>query len=128
MRFFHGVLVLLLLSLPVWTAGCGQDGGREARPYNDDGFLGLSSTNPNLQTSPSYLTYNKDLKMVNQALDQVRGVTRANVIINGDTIYVRLRIPGGLPRTEIERIEQDAFRAVSYNLPRYRIVVSSNQS
>ncbi|HEX7026247.1 MAG TPA: hypothetical protein VF268_03330, partial [Gammaproteobacteria bacterium] len=63
-----------------------------------------------------------------EALDQVPGVTRANVIINGDTIHVRLQIPGGLTRTEIERIEQEAHRAVSFNLPRYRIVLTSNQS
>jgi hypothetical protein len=96
--------------------------------YDEDGMLGLTNTNPNLRTSPTHYNYDDDTRLISRTLHQVEGVLDSRVILNGANAYVKIRIPDGLSRKEIERIEVKARDALSFQLPRYEIHLTSDKS
>lgn len=121
-RMIVGLCFLLL------AAGCGGETG-DARDYDrNDGYLGLTSTNPNDPTNPGYISYRDDIRMIRGTLREIKGVRNAQVRIEADTVHVKLNIADGYSRTKIEAIKKQAREALEFMLPRYDFLVTSNRS
>ncbi|HZG76662.1 MAG TPA: hypothetical protein VEZ72_12500, partial [Paenibacillus sp.] len=59
----------LLLTALLLLSGCGNEPHHmEANRYAEDGYLGMSNSNPNFRTNPSHHNYTKDRQLMRQAL------------------------------------------------------------
>lgn len=126
---FTAAVVISLFVSAIMLAGCNvqRTGEERSRPYPNDGYLGLSQSNPNLQTSPTHYTYAKDVRLVREALNEWPQVRNAIVWIHGGTLHVRLQFDDGLvDEQEIDRLEQEALEKLEYTFPRYEVKVTSN--
>lgn len=108
------------------VAGCGGMGNHvqsqqtpQTKTYANDGYMGLSNTNPNLQNSPSYHTYGVDADMMSAAVAPIPGVRKVRIAANGTNATVHLTIPKELTEAEKSRIEQEALKSLRQQVPRY---------
>ncbi|MEB3101852.1 hypothetical protein [Ferviditalea candida] len=110
-------IIILLLS------GCAINNGDRTRiqSYSNDGYMGLSSANPNLVTSPGYHTYSKDYRLMQDTLKRIPGIRRYWMNIEGGQVNVRLVLKEGLTSGEISGIYDRAYKDLSLMMPRYRI-------
>jgi|HigsolmetaAR204D_1030405.scaffolds.fasta_scaffold00941_9 outer membrane lipoprotein-sorting protein len=119
-----GLIVLgLLLTL---LAACGvQEDQAVPGQYPEDGYLGMTQTNPNLPTNPTARNYAADNDAVRRTLENIKGVQLAQIISNGSNVWVYLTVNDGLSDAERENIRQQAVKALSFNNPRfnYRVIV-----
>jgi hypothetical protein len=114
---------LCLLLLLVWLpAACGGN-GQQAKSYGEDGYLGMTNTNPNLPTSPSYHTYAIDTDMMRKAVASIEGVQDVRIMTNGANATVTLTVPNQLPAEEKERIRTLALEQLKHEVPRYKFTV-----
>lgn len=121
-------LCIIMVTLLTNTACLTENTDPKTRSYDEDGVLGMTNTNPNLQTSPTHYNYDVDTHMIESTLQQIRGVLDQRIIINGENAYVKIRIPDGLTRNQIEQIEADAYDALSFQVPRYVFHLTSDKS
>ncbi len=121
---WYGVVGLILIT--ALTACLHQD--PKARNYDEDGMLGITNTNPNLPTSPTHYNYSQDAKLIDQALDPFPIIQGSRIMINGEKAYVKIKLPDGLTRNEIEQIESDVYLTLSFQLPRYEVHLTSDKS
>jgi hypothetical protein len=121
-------LGVIMVTLLMNTACLTETRDPEAGRYDEDGVLGMTNTNPNLRTSPTHYNYDADTHMMESTLREIRGVLDQRILINGENAYVKIRIPDGLTRNEIEQIEADAYDALSFQVPRYVFHLTSDKS
>lgn len=114
------LFVLCLLS------GCTQvnNNGAKTQSYSPDGYLGLTNTNPNLPSHPSYHTYEVDHQLIHQAAMSVDGVRDTDVQMGNATATVHLHVDKGITPQQAERIKAEALQAITYAMPRYTVQVS----
>lgn len=125
-------LAALCLAMSAVSACGGHAGGTAAggsgtsrtQAYDKDGYLGLTSANPNLPTSPSYHTYAVDVEMIRRAALSVNGVRDLQVALGNATANVRLIADESLSPQDLERIQREALEAITYNMPRYTVRVT----
>lgn len=113
--------------LPVLlAAACGTAGGGTTRmkSYGNDGYLGITNTNPNLQTGPSYHTYQVDTDMMRGAVVPIPGVRKVRITTHGTNATVRITAPQGASDGELERIQSEALQALQHAVPRYDFKVT----
>ena len=117
-------LLLLLLA-----AACGENSGpngsgsrSNANAYDNDGYLGITNTNPNLQTGPSYHTYQVDTDMMRQAVGKIAGVRHVRIVTNGANASVELTVDRNA--ADPERIREEALKALQHEVPRYNFKVT----
>jgi hypothetical protein len=127
-RWTAGFFLVCLLGLTGLT-GCGNNkvtgDGQQIKQYDNDGYLGLSNTNPNLPGTYSHHTYQDDVRLIHQAAISVPGVKDTRVTLGNAVAHVRLKLADDVPKQEIERIKQAALSAITYNMPRYTVTVST---
>lgn len=125
-------LLLPMLFILFAAAACGANNGaqnQEVKSYDADGYLGLSNSNPNLQTSPTYHTYQEDIDLMRNTLRRFAEVRRSNIVINGPMVYVTLKVDGDLPSSKVLDVEDRARKQLSRMMPRYTIkVMAENDS
>ncbi len=123
------ILICAVLSGVVWlAAACVNDNnGPNVKTYDRDGYMGLTESNPNLPAQPGYHTYNKDIDMMTDALRNIKGIQSSSVVINGAIAYVGLELPDDMPRSEVQRIEAEAYAQLTRMMPRYTIRVTSDE-
>jgi hypothetical protein len=118
----------IAIALVLGLAACGNHNitgdGQSIKQYDHDGYLGLTNTNPNLPGQYSYHTYQQDVKLIHQAAISVSGVKDTTVTIGNATANVGLILDHTVSSDEANRIREEALRAISYNLPRYKVNVS----
>jgi len=116
-----------LMALSAVTA-CNKSssGARQVQPYTNDGYLGLSSSNPNLPNGGSYHNYTRDTKMMEDILKQIPEVLRNRIVLNGSNAYVKLTLKGNPDAAETRRIESHARKLLMDNMPRYTVYLTSN--
>ncbi|RIX51295.1 hypothetical protein D3P08_17675 [Paenibacillus nanensis] len=112
----YGSLLLLLVS------GCGQNADGQARVYRNDGYMGLTNTNPNL-LNRSGTSYDFDMEMVGQLLKPIRGIENTQVGFNGDEMNVTLRVSRSLTDKERKAMLAEAQSLLQSNFPRYDVHV-----
>lgn len=111
------------------AAACGGNGGpndssskSNANAYDNDGYLGITNTNPNLQTGPSYHTYQVDTDMMRQAVGKIGGVRHVRIVTNGANANVELTVDRNA--SDLERIREEALKALQHEVPRYNFKVT----
>ncbi|WP_068605125.1 hypothetical protein [Paenibacillus swuensis] len=119
-----GKLALLAGAALLFTASCSGTSSNTKR-YADDGYLGMSSANPNLRISPTARTNERDLDMMRQAIFSIPEVKDAKITVNGPHAFVNLEIADQLSPEETRRIENRAYSLLSFNVPRYEFKVTS---
>ncbi|HEY0826819.1 MAG TPA: hypothetical protein VGE40_01880 [Bacilli bacterium] len=127
-RKFRGILPIIssMVCVCLMMSSCGSnrnDQQTKIDQYNEDGYLGLSNSNPNLRTSPTHYTYNEDTKVIRMTLAGIRGVRGSTIFLSAPNAYVRVRVSRGLSVQESREIEEKAIAALSYNLPRYKVFI-----
>jgi hypothetical protein len=115
---------LLVVSLAACGAGTGTGTGTAQTKSYGDGRLGISDTNPNLPTSPTYHTYKADAQMVRQALKPVQGIRSSSVQFQGANAIVNLKAADGTNEKDKQRIKAEVKEAVSKMMPRYHVIVT----
>ncbi|PYI52690.1 hypothetical protein [Paenibacillus flagellatus] len=127
MKFKAGWPIAAALLPVLLAAACG---GGDAKPkadaYDNDGYLGMTNTNPNLQTGPSYHTYQVDSDMMRNAVASIAGVRNVRVNTNGTNATVRLTVDRGTSDGDKDRIRQEALQALQHAVPRYDYKVTVN--
>lgn len=112
--------ILLAGMLTASIAGCGRDAApRQMKSYDNDGYLGMTNTNPNLHMNPTYHNYTVDTNMMRGALNGIRGVTANRIMTNGSRATVTLTVPPGTSDEEVMRIRSEAEQALNHAVPRY---------
>jgi hypothetical protein len=123
MRYKWNLFLLPVLILAMASA-CQSDIGaqnQEVKSYDEDGYLGWTNSNPNLQTSPTYHTYQEDLDLIERTLGRMKQVQRSTVFINGDMIYVTVQ---PVREADADQVRSETYKALSYMLPRYDFKVA----
>lgn len=117
-----GLAVLILVNCVI---GCGaaSDQKTTRTRYSEDGYMGFSSANPGLLTSPNSRNYGNDTQLVNMALKGVRHIRRTSVLFRGGTALVRIRVERGLTDEQMNAIRMNAEKRLVFMLPRYTVRV-----
>lgn len=108
--------------LLVIMSGCGQNASDRVKSYRNDGYMGLTNTNPNLLNRSGTL-YDQDIEMVGQLLKPIRGIENTSVGFNGDNMNVALRVDGDLTEKERTAMRAEAQSLLQSNFPRYDVHV-----
>jgi hypothetical protein len=131
LRLFRTSLLIPALLMPMLlTAACGthrEGTANTTKSYGNDGYLGITNTNPNLQSSPStYHTYQVDTDMMRDAVMPIAGVRKIRITTYGTNATVTLTTPGGSTAEEKERIRAESIQALQTAVPRYNFKVKIN--
>lgn len=103
--------------------------GREEQPgtYSDDGYMGMTQTNPHLPTNPTHRSYYEDTQVVKRTLQSIEGIKQVQTYANGQNVVVYLQLEDGLTSKERDAIRHHAEKALSYNNPRFDYAVRIQQ-
>jgi hypothetical protein len=120
--------IVFVLMLVLVLAACGNGGSNQkVKTYDHDGYMGLTESFPNLPTNyHSYHTYAVEKDMILDAARRVKGVKGGAVAFGNAVAYVQLDLEEGITPAEAEHIKVLAFKEITYNMPRYPVVVSVN--
>jgi hypothetical protein len=114
----------LFVALFVAITGCGRKASpQETKEYDNDGYLGMTNTNPNLHINPTYHNYEVDTNMMRGALNLVQGVQGSRITTNGSRATVTVFVPEGTSVEEEARIQQQSVQMLQKHVPRYTYVV-----
>lgn len=104
------------------AAGCSniEDNQPEANAYTEDGYLGVSNSNPNLRTNPAHHNYRRDRQLMRQALREMDLERGSRITINGGEAVVLIQVEDGRTPQEKSAIRSDAYLLLKGNVPRYR--------
>ncbi|TLS49647.1 hypothetical protein FE782_23520 [Paenibacillus antri] len=112
-------LTMLLLSALLLVGGCGSEPNHmDANQYAEDGYLGMSNSNPNFRTNPSHHNYTKDRQLMRQALREMDLDKRSSILMSGTDVTVTIRMDNLTP-ADAAAIRSDAYLLLKGNVPRY---------
>lgn len=101
------------------TGGCGSEPHQmDANRYANDGYLGMSNSNPNFRMNPTHHTYSKDRQLMRQALRRLNLDQQSTIFMNGDNVTITIHMQGLDPQ-EAEAIRSGAYMELKGNVPRY---------
>jgi hypothetical protein len=115
-----------VLSLAVCIAGCGSanDSGAKAQNYPQDGYMGITSANPNDPMNPTHHHYRDDTRMMKAVIAQIPGVADSRIFLKGPTAEVKIVVFDEATPEEAENIRSQVQMALNTNMPRYHVNVS----
>jgi hypothetical protein len=107
-------------------SGCGSN--NESKPnvksYPQDGYMGITSVNPNNPLHPTYHHYRDDTALMKAVLAQIPGIESSRITLKGPKANVRIRLQNGLTNEQADEIRSTAQMALATNMPRYTILVT----
>lgn len=95
-----------------------------ATPYPADGYLGMTSVNPNMPGNSSYHDYQTDFKFMHEVISQFQEVKHARIQLQGKYADVQIEVNPSFTGDHVLRIRSDVQAALSSNMPRYIIKVT----
>ncbi|MEW9699219.1 hypothetical protein [Paenibacillus sp. SI8] len=101
----------------------GQDGSYKAQSYKNDGYLGLTSVNPNDPLNPTFHHYDDDTNLMKAVLAQLPGIDKASITFNGPVARVKITPKNGLTEAQVDELRSQAQMALDTNMPRYNVKV-----
>lgn len=122
-------LLLIGLGCALLLGGCStsthdSDGTPKAKNFPTDGYMGITSVNPNDPMNPGYHHYRDDMRLMNNVIAGIPGIKDSTIRLNGANATVNLVLPGSVSDQEANRIRDEANRALSQNMPRYNVTVT----
>ena len=123
-----------LLPVLLLFAGCGSEeqrgtAERDTRDpgfYGNDGYMGLSNTNPNLPLTGTAWSYEEDREFAAKLLRPLTGIERTRITMRDDAaMHVTLVVDDALSREETSRLVDQAERVLAENFPRYNVTVEA---
>ncbi|MDP5274658.1 hypothetical protein [Chengkuizengella axinellae] len=124
------LFIIAVFAFSVFT-GCNQveNNNVKMEKYENDGYLGLTKSMPNLPTNPSFHNYRKDTELVQQSLKDIKGVLGTTVTItDGENMLITVQVPKDSSNEAVKKIKKSVYEATFKQLPRYNITVRSNKS
>ncbi|OUM95672.1 MAG: hypothetical protein A9Z00_15465 [Thermobacillus sp. ZCTH02-B1] len=117
----------VLLAAALAAAGCGAD--RTARDgYGNDGYMGLSRSNPHLPITGTAWSYRRDNAFAAELLSGLKGIRHIRITRTGGShMRVHLDIDRSLSPEEAQRLAAQAEAILKENFPRYRVTVSADR-
>ncbi|GAA3410106.1 hypothetical protein ACFFNY_22560 [Paenibacillus hodogayensis] len=121
-----GRLLIPVVFIMLLISACGAKGGgtQQVKTYNNDGYLGITNTNPSMPMTPTYHTYEVDNAMMRDAVVPISGVRKVRITTHGANATVRLTVPKELAPEEKARIQTEALQALQQAVPRYDFKVT----
>ncbi|MBD2845603.1 hypothetical protein IDH44_10410 [Paenibacillus sp. IB182496] len=123
MRFLAGRgLIAACVALVLLLSGCGgaeHQGGRDT--YGNDGYMGLSNSNPSLPTNPYAFNYERDIAFMKEKLSAFPDIAGLRFVMHDPDVYVHIRPADRLTETQIGRLADETGALLQHNMPRYRI-------
>lgn len=122
------LLAVMMLAAALLAAGCSGNNdngnrGTKAQSYGNDGYLGLSNSNPHLLTrSGTQLNYRSDAGLATQQLKTLKGIQQMSISFQGPHLYVTIRPKPGVDEMQLRH---RAIGLLRYNMPRYTIHVNT---
>ncbi|MBB3114648.1 hypothetical protein FHS18_006788 [Paenibacillus phyllosphaerae] len=124
------MLTMAAAVILVLTAGCTSHtngdysgSGPKAQSYGNDGYLGLSNSNPRLVNRyGQQLNYKTDGGFAAAQLRTLDGVDKMSMSFQGPNLYVTLKPKAGVDEM---KLRQRAIALLRYNMPRYTIHVNT---
>jgi hypothetical protein len=113
-------LAIAAFAAVMLLAGCGGAERNMESHYTQDGYMGLSNSNPNLRTNPTHHNYRKDRQLMRQALREMGLDKQSSIVINGPEVTVTIDLQEDVSSEEKEAIRADAYAMLKGNNPRYR--------
>lgn len=125
-----GLITVMAICMLMVISGCGNkvktnSNGFKTNSYGNDGYLGMSNSNPSLPGHHMVTNYKSDISSMKQSIKNVPGVADSNVTFNGANAYVTIKLNSGLKANEIPTVEQQAATVLRFNYPQYTIHVKS---
>lgn len=116
---------IAVVALVLVAAACGGNAGgnNPVKTYSNDGYLGITNSNPSLPMTPTYHTYEVDTNMMRNAVVSIAGVQHVRIATHGPKATVRLTVSRELPENERARIQSEALQALQQAVPRYNFKV-----
>jgi hypothetical protein len=127
--FARILLVALTVSIGAALGACStrdhnSDGSPKATNYPADGYMGITSVSPNDPTNPTHHHYRDDVALMKAVIGQIRGISDSAILLHGPYAHIKLELEKGLSHADAQRIQSEAYEALSANMPRYVIRVS----
>jgi len=121
-----GATIALSITLVVALGACSKkNGGPTAQSYGNDGYMGLSNSNPHLPNkNGSYLNYGEDSDFAKEKLEEIGGIASMNIVFQGINLYVTLKPKQGVDEAYLR---QKAISVLRYNMPRYIVHVDTKR-
>ncbi|MCD1259965.1 hypothetical protein B5M42_014200 [Paenibacillus athensensis] len=136
---FHRTWKLALLAAALTAAsGCGAASSgfgaasgsgnsvKAKQAYPQDGYMGLTSVNPNNPLDPTYHHYRDDTDLMKAVLAQLNGIADSRIVLNGPVASVRITPKPELTPAQVEDLRTQVKLALNTNMPRYTIKVVMN--
>jgi hypothetical protein len=127
---FMGIArIIMLVTLVLSFTGCGATKANKlkAQSYPQDGYLGMTSVNPNDPMNATYHHYQDDTDLMRAVLAQFPAIQDSKITLRGPTAHVKVRMKNGVNAVEAQQIRSAAQRALSTNMPRYQVKVALGQ-
>jgi len=119
MKLSAAYLGLLAAAAAAVIAGCGSSPHQmEGKRYAEDGYMGITNTNPNFPMNPAYHNYSKDRQMMRRALKELGVDKQSTIRIRGATAIVTIRLGQSEP-AQRDEMRRKAFSMLKGYVPRY---------
>ncbi|MDF2815282.1 MAG: hypothetical protein K0Q81_1482 [Paenibacillus sp.] len=118
------IAALSLIVAAVFAAeGCANSATDQTKTYKEDGYMGMSNSNPNLPINPTYHGYQQDSNMMKDALSKISGIRDSRINLNGSHATIKLFLPKDATDADMARIKQEAEIELTKAAPRYQYYV-----
>jgi len=130
LRFLLPGVLLTLLAAALAAAGCGsaeQTAERPVKRYGNDGYMGISNSNPNLPITGTAWSYRRDDAFAAELLRRLDGIKHIRIMrTGGSNMHVHLDIDRSLSREEAAAVAAKAEAILKENFPRYKVTVKAD--
>lgn len=120
----------ILLAAAFAAAGCGsadRDVNDPTDYYGNDGYMGISNTNPNLPLTGTAWSYRRDNEFAAELLRGLDGIRYVRITrTGGSNMRVHLDLDKSLGPEEAARLAARAEALLKENFPRYRVTVKAD--
>jgi hypothetical protein len=118
-QFRTMILAIAILTTAFVSSGCGSEPNQmDANRYAEDGYLGMSNSNPNFRMNRAHHNYSKDRQLMRQALREMDLDKRSTIFVSGPEVTVTIHMDDLSP-AEKQAIRSDAYVLLKGNVPRY---------
>lgn len=120
-------LTMLSLLAAIALTACGgnksSSNNLNSNSYGNDGYLGLSNSNPHLPNrNGQFINYNDDGRFAEKQLAKVKGIAKSTLLFQGPNLYVTIKTKPGYDEAQIR---QKAISILRYNMPRYTVHINT---